>query len=203
MIKRYNNKELDKLAEILKNEGVISIPTDTVYGICASINSKKAYNKMLEIKNRPISKSFPVMCANKEEIAKIANVNKVADIIISSFMPGPITIVLPKKNNLPNYITNGKDTIAIRIAPSKDIQQLIIKTGNPLFMTSANQSGQPVCKTLEEIELSCPSLDGMLEGQPIYAESSTIIDCTTNNIKILREGPITLEDINKIINKSN
>ena len=169
MIKRYNNKELDKLAEILKNEGVISIPTDTVYGICASINSKKAYNKMLEIKNRPISKSFPVMCANKEEIAKIANINKVADIIISSFMPGPITIVLPKKNNLPNY----------------------------------NQSGQPVCKTLEEIELSCPSLDGMLEGQPIYAESSTIIDCTTNNIKILREGPITLEDINKIINKSN
>lgn len=193
MIKRYKINQIEEMAQILKNDGVISVPTDTVFGICASINSKIAYKKLQKIKNRPLNKSFPVMCANEKQIKEIAIVNEVAEKLIKTFMPGPITIVLKRNNKLPQYVTNGKDTIAIRMATSKAIEQLITILGCPIFMTSANQSGMPECTNLDEIEKACPLLDGMMEGEVFYSMGSTIVDCTSKNIKILRAGPISLE----------
>ena len=111
-------------------------------------------------------------------------------------MPGPITIVLEKKSNIPEYITNGKNTIAIRMATSKSLEELIEKTGSPIFMSSANHSGEPICKSLEEIENTFPKIDGIMEGNVSIGEVSTIVDCTSDTIKILRQGPITIEQIN-------
>lgn len=199
MVKRYKENEVNKLIEILKNDGVISVPTDTLYGLCAIINSQKAYKKLIEVKNRPKNKAFPVMCANEEQIESIAVVDEKVKKLIKAFMPGPITLVLKKKNNLPDYITNGKDTIAIRMATSKLLKDLIEKVGSPLFMTSANQSGEDTCKNLDEIEKACPMLDGMLEGDIVFGEGSTILDCSLEKINILREGPITLEEIKKVM----
>ena len=200
MIERYNQDEIEKLVQILKNDGVISVPTDTVFGICARINSEVAHDKLITVKNRPIKKSFPVMCANEEQIKSIAIVNDVAEKLIKAFMPGPITLVLKKKSDLADYVTNGKDTIAIRMATSETIMRLILELKSPIFMTSANQSGKSTCTSLGEIEKNCPLLDGMMEGNVIFSEGSTIIDCTSKEIQILREGPITIEQINKIIN---
>ena len=115
-------------------------------------------------------------------------------------MPGPITLVLKKNKDLPEYVTNGKDTIAIRMATSETIKKLILELGSPIFMTSANQSGEPICTSLDEIEKMCPKLDGMMEGNVIFSKGSTIIDCSSDDIKILREGPITIEQINEIVN---
>ena len=202
MIKRYKQNEIDELANILKNNGIISVPTDTVYGICASISSKLAHDKLIYVKNRPFNKSFPVMCADEQQIKSIAIVDECAEKLINAFMPGPITLVLKKSNNLPAYVTNGKDTIAIRMATSKYLEELIIKTGSPIFMTSANQSGEPTCTSLDDIEKACPLLDGMLEGDVTFGEGSTIVDCSTKEIKILRMGPISSEKIFKIINRN-
>lgn len=199
MVKIYSKNEINELIHILKNEGVISVPTDTVYGICGIINSKKAHDKIVEIKHRPQSKSFPVMCANEKQIKDIAIVNEKAEKIIRKFMPGPITIVLRKKENLPDYITNGKETIAVRMATSKELKKIIEKVGCPLFMTSANQSGQETCKSIEEIAEKCPLIDGILKGPISFGIGSTIIDCTGDDIKILREGPILLEQIRRKI----
>ena len=113
-------------------------------------------------------------------------------------MPGPITLVLKKNKNLPEYVTNGKDTIAVRMATSETIKKLILELESPIFMTSANQSGEPTCTSLDEIEKMCPNLDGMMEGNVIFSKGSTIIDCSDDEIKILREGPITIEQINEI-----
>ena len=201
MIKRYKKNEIEDLVKILKNEGVISVPTDTVFGICARINSETAHDKLITIKNRPIKKSFPVMCANEEQIKNIAIVNDVAQKLIRSFMPGPITLVLKKNKDLPEYVTNGKDTIAIRMATSESLKKLIEKTSCPIFMTSANQSGEPTCTNLDEIEKACPLLDGMMEGNIVFGEGSTIVDCSSEEIKILRTGPITMEQIIKAIGK--
>ena len=203
MIKRYKVEQIEEMAQILKNDGVISVPTDTVFGICARINSQIAYNKLLEVKKRPLNKAFPVMCANKEQIKNIAIVDEIAEKLIKAFMPGPITLVLEKNNKLPRYVTNGKDTIAVRMATSKEIEKLITKIGSPIFMTSANQSGQPECTSLDEIEKVCPLLDGMMEGEVFYSIGSTIVDCRTKEIEILREGPISFEEIKKVINESN
>ena len=193
MIRRYKENEIDILADILENDGVISVPTDTVYGICAKINSKKARDKLIEIKERPENKSFPVMCADEQQIKSIAFVNERAEKIIKAFMPGPITIILKKKNQLPEYVTNGKNTIAVRMATSKILEKLIRKTGSPLFMTSANKSGKPECTNLDDIENACPLLDGMLEGNVVLGEAST------DKIKILRKGPISIEQIMRVM----
>ena len=113
-------------------------------------------------------------------------------------MPGPITLILKKNKELPEYVTNGKDTIAIRMATSKKIEELIAKLGSPIFMTSANQSGKAECSNLDEIEKECPLLDGMLEGNVVFSKGSTIVDCTSEKIKILREGPISINQIKNI-----
>lgn len=201
MIKRYKQTEIEKIVQILKNDGIISIPTDTVYGICARINSKVAHDKLIKAKERPINKSFPVMCENEEQIKSIAIADQKAEKLIKTFMPGPITIVLRKKEELPNYITNGKDTIAIRMATSKTIEEIINKLGSPIFMTSANQSGKKECTNLEEIEKNCPLLDGIIEGTVIFSKGSTIVDCSSDKIKILREGPISKEQIKNTLKK--
>lgn len=199
MIRRYKQNEIDELAQILKNDGVISVPTDTVYGVCARMNSKKAYEKLMQVKSRPSAKPFPVMCADEEQIRTIAEVSFMAEKLIHVFMPGPITLILKKNNKLPGYINNGKETIAIRMATSKALENLIIKVGSPIFMSSANQSGESQCNSLDEIETSCPLLDGMMEGDILFGKSSTIVDCTSNMIHILREGPISIEQIEEVL----
>lgn len=200
MIRRYKENEIEQLADILKDDGVISVPTDTVYGICARINSKKAHDKLIAEKNRPITKAFPIMCADERQIKSIAEVDARSEKLIRAFMPGPITLVLKKNNTLSEYVTNGKDTVAVRMATSKVIEELIRKTESPLFMTSANKSEEPECTNLDDIEKSCPLLDGMLDGSVVFGEASTIVDCSSKEVKILREGPISMEQIIKVIN---
>lgn len=201
-MKRYTKNQIKELTKILKNDGVISVPTDTVFGICGSIKSKKAQEKLKSIKERSASKPFPIMCADIDQIRSIAMIDNKSEKIIREFMPGPITIVVRKNSQLPEYINNGKETIAIRMATSNELKELIKILGCPVFMTSANKSGEEVCKTLEDIERKCPDLDGMLEGKVSFGQASTIVDCTSNEIKILRKGPISEAEIIKALNKT-
>lgn len=194
-MKIYSQDEVDELAEILKNDGVISVPTDTVYGVCARMNSKKAYENLIKVKNRPSNKAFPVMCADEKQIKEIAIVDKRTEELIKKFMPGPITLILYKRTNQPDYINNGKDTIAIRMATSKALKELIKKIESPLFMSSANKSGEPTCTTIEEIAKKCPMLDGIMEGKVTFGQGSTIVDCTLEQIKIIRQGPIKEKEL--------
>ncbi len=198
-MKRFKQTDIDEMAAILKNNGVISVPTDTVYGVCAIMTSKQAQENLRNVKNRPLTKAFPVMCADEAQIRKIAYTDERSEKLILAFMPGPVTFILKKKESVPAYVNGGLDTLAIRMATSKPLADLIKATGAPVFMTSANQSGQPVCTNLDEIEKSCPLLDGMMEGDVSFGEASTIIDCTGKDIKILRQGPVTMDDIEKAL----
>lgn len=194
-MKRYNQWQINELADILKNDGVISVPTDTVFGLCAQISTQRAHDNLVKAKKRPHNKLFPIMCADLEQIKSIAIVNDVAKCIINKFMPGPITIILLARPSLPEYVNNGQKTIAVRMATSKPIAELIKKVGCPIFMSSANQSGNPTCTSLDEIEKACPTIDGMMEGSVSFGIGSTIVDCTSDTIKVLREGPISLNQI--------
>ena len=198
-MKRYKSSEIEELAEILKKDGVISVPTDTVFGVCARMNSIKAHDNLVRAKNRPATKSFPIMCADEEQIKSIAIVNKKAKILIRELMPGPITLILEKKPEIPEYVNNGGATIAVRMATSKQLEELIRKTGSPIFMSSANKSGEQTCTKLDEIEKACPTIDGMLDGSVSFGKESTIIDCTSNTIRVLRPGPISIEQIMKCL----
>lgn len=204
-MRRYSQNEVDELANILKKDGVISVPTDTVYGVCARINSKKAHDKLVDIKKRPDNKSFPVMCLNEEQIKGIAIVNSNAEKLIRAFMPGPITLVLNKRPEVFSYINNAgtriSDELAVRIVPLKVLEELIQKTGSPIFLTSANISGEKVCNSLDDIEKTFPNLDGILEGEISFGQASTIVDCTSSEIKIQRQGPISEEKIMEVLKK--
>ncbi len=202
-MKIYKSNEIDKLANILKKDGVISIPTDTVYGICARINSKKAYNKLVNMKKRPANKSFPVMCLDEEQIKSIAIVDEKAEKLIHNFMPGPITLILKKKPEAFSYINNAgsrtSDEVAVRMATLKTLKELIQKTESPIFLTSANISGESTCNSLDEIERVFPNLDGILQGEILFGQASTIIDCTSKEIIIQRSGPISIEEVMKVL----
>lgn len=198
-MKRFDESRIRELAEILKNDGVISVPTDTVYGVCARMDSMQAQENLREVKNRPATKAFPIMCADEEQIASVAYITERDHKLIRAFMPGPVTFILMKKENVPGYVNGGMDTLAIRMATSKPLADLIRETGCPVFMTSANQSGEPVCTTLDEIEKSCPLLNGMMEGEVRFGEASSIIDCTNEEIRILRQGPVTMEQIEEAL----
>lgn len=202
-MKRYKQSEIEEIATILKNDGVISVPTDTVYGICARINSSKAYLKLVSVKNRPSDKSFPVLCKDLEQIESIAIVDERVLKLIKAFMPGPLTLVLNKRLDAFSYINNAgareTDELAVRMIPSKFLNELIEKVGSPLFLTSANKSGMDVCKSLDEIEIECPTLDGMVIGDVSFGEASTIVDLTSDDIKIQRQGPISEDEIMKVL----
>ena len=124
-MKRYNESEIDKLSDILKNDGVISVPTDTVYGLCASMNSEKGREKLMQIKNRPANKSLPIMCADEKQIKSIAIVDEKIEKIIHAFMPGPITLVLLKGQNIPKYVNADSNQIGVRMATTKVLEELI------------------------------------------------------------------------------
>lgn len=204
-MKRYKQSEIEEIATILKNDGVISVPTDTVYGICARINSSKAYNNLVKVKNRPSTKSFPVLCKDLEQIKSIAILDKKALKLIKAFMPGPLTLVLNKRPETFSYINNAgtreTDEVAVRMIPSEFLNELIDKVGSPLFLTSANKSGMDVCRSLDEIEEECPTLDGMVIGDVSFGEASTIVDLTLGDIKIQRQGPISEDEIMKVLKR--
>lgn len=195
-MKRFSADETEAMAEVLKHDGCLSVPTDTVYGVCARI-SETGQRKLYEIKNRPLSKQFPIMCADLAQAETVAEIDAGTRHLMQVLMPGPLTVILKKKEGAPAALHG--DTLAVRLATSEPLRKLILAVGTPIFLTSANQSGQRECASLDEIEQACPKLDGMMEGTVSFGRASTIADCSSRPIRILREGPITLEMIQEAI----
>ena len=199
-MKIFSENEVDSAAEVLTHDGVIAVATDTVFGVCCRMQSEAAQERLRDIKHRPLDKAFPIMAADINQVEEFALIEETGRKIMTSLLPGPGTVILKKKEDLPAYINGGLPTVAVRLATSDQLKNLIEKTG-PLFMTSANQSGQPVCQSIAEIEQACPDLDGILKGRPSFGKASTIIDCTSPNIRILRQGPISEEQIQRVLGK--
>lgn len=200
-MRRFKQSEVKEIANVLKNDGCISVATDTVYGVCCRYDHQSAQEKLRDVKKRPATKAFPIMCADEEQMKSICEVDARSEKLIRAFMPGPVTLILQKKECVPDYVNGGMATLAIRMATSDLLKDIIGELGCPVFMTSANQSGEAVCTNLDEIEQHCPLLDGMVESTVSFGEASTIIDCTKEEISILRQGPVTLQQIQEILEK--
>ena len=115
-------------------------------------------------------------------------------------MPGPVTVILKKKDNLPGYITNDKDSIAIRIPNDETVLKILNEFNSPILLTSANKSGEDAALNSDECyNIFNNQIPVIIKGECLIKEASTIIDLTGDEIKIIREGKITLEDIRKEI----
>lgn len=182
---------LKTTAELLRNDGVVVCPTDTVYGFLADALSEKAVDKIFEIKKREKSKPLPVFVRDVEMVKSIASVNAEQEKVLNEKWPGKFTFVLKRRKDAKLYGV-AEDTIALRIPKYKFLNDLLEKINKPLVQTSANISGEPPLERVEEIieqfknQKSKPDLI-IDEGDLPKSKPSTIIDLTEDDIKILRK----------------
>jgi len=178
--------KIRRVIKVLKNDGVIVYPTDTVYGLGANIYSEKAIKKVFKIKGRGYHKPLSVCLSEIGDIEKIAYLNQKEE-EIKKFLPGPFTIILKKKELISTLLTSGSDKIGIRI-PENQICRLITSQ-IPITSTSANLSGKPVPNSVDEIinQLG-DSIDLIIDGGQVQGAPSSVIDWTTKPPKIIRKG---------------
>jgi len=184
------NFDLKKALRALSDGKLVVYPTDTLYGLGADIFNIKAVNKVYNVKKRPLNNPLSVAVSNLSDIEKIAYVEDKTRKLINSFLPGKLTIILKKKDSVPDVVTAGLNKIAVRIPNNKIALELLSKYG-PITATSANIHGKKTPAVIKDInmqfkdEIALYIDDGELKGEP-----STIIDVTSDEFKIIREGAI-------------
>lgn len=195
-----NENELSEVINILKNNGIIIFPTETVYGIGGNALCDEVIDKIYEVKQRPREKALNIMLASINDIEKYAEItSELERKIIRNFMPGPITIILKKKPNFGNKFTLSNDTIGIRIPDNKIINSILKNVDFPIIAPSANISGNPSgIEVLDIIKDFDNKVDAIIDGgKANLGLASTIVQVVDDDIKVLRSGKITKEDILK------
>ena len=194
-----NENQIEEAINILKKGGTLAVPTDTVYGLACVFNNESAIEAVKKAKNRPNHKPLPMMVSEKRLIKEYAYLNREEELIVNKLMPGPLTLVLRKKENIADFVTNGFDTIAIRIPEDGVMVEILKKIGIPLLVTSANLSGMEAVNTSDEVLKQLKGrIDGVIFGESDQRPASTIVSLT-DGLKILRSGKISQEEIERII----
>lgn len=192
---------IEKAGEIIKNGGLVVMPTETVYGLGANALDKNAVANIFKAKGRPMDNPLIVHLAKAEDAESFAYTCNDFYKLAKAFMPGPLTVILPKKEIIPDEVTCGLDTVALRV-PSNEIAHLLIEcSGCPIAAPSANLSGKPSpTRYSHAVEDMNGRVDAIIDGSDCTAGvESTVVILKENGAEILRPGVITLEDIAKII----
>lgn len=199
-----NKKGLEIASKIIRKNGIVAFPTETVYGLGANALNEKAIKKIFKAKGRPGDNPLIVHISKKEYLEKLVlEVPQKAKKLIEHFWPGPLTIILKKNKKIPDIVTANLDSVAIRMPKNKTALGLIEKSKRPIAAPSANTSTRPSpTKAKHVIEDLDKKIDAIIKGHTVNVGlESTVIDLTTKIPTILRPGKITKEDIEKIIGK--
>jgi len=193
-----DEKGIEKIVEVYEKGGIIGFPTDTVYGLgCDPFNSD-SISKIFELKNRDGGKKFPILGISKNELEKIVEFDSDAEKIAEMFWPGQVTLLLPIRKEIENKIeNNGK--LAVRV-PGNECVLSILKHCKLIVGTSANISGEKSIVDSNELKVKLPEVDVLVDGGIIVSSGeSTIIDFADGEVKIIREGSVSKENIKKIL----
>lgn len=187
--------ELNKASELLRNGELVAIPTETVYGLGANALDKNACLNIFKAKGRPGDNPLIVHIANPHDAEEIAYTNDLYYKLAKNFMPGPLTVIIPKKDIIPYEVTAGLDTVAIRCPIHNVANKLIEIAKIPIAAPSANTSGKPSPTTAKHVYDDMNGkipliLDG---GDCEVGVESTVISITDNSIVLLRPGAITVD----------
>lgn len=191
---------IEEAGKVIRNGGTVAFPTETVYGLGANALDDEAVRKIFIAKGRPQDNPLIIHVSTKEISELVKDVPKVAQKIIDKFWPGPLTVILEKKDIIPNVTSANLNTIGIRMPNSEIALKLIELAERPIAAPSANISGRP---SPTEVERCVEDLNGRVdyiiggESSDIGVES-TIVDCTVNPPLVLRPGGITLEMLKEI-----
>ncbi|HET6595010.1 MAG TPA: L-threonylcarbamoyladenylate synthase [Anaerolineales bacterium] len=191
-----SEESLRSALDVLSAGGLVAFPTDTVYGVGALAFDGPAIESIYIAKDRPVEKAIPILISDTQELDKVGmNIPEVALQLASHFWPGPLTILVPKRPDLPASVS-ATSTVGVRV-PDHEVARSLLRLAGPLAVTSANMSGAQSPVSAEEVyEQLIGRIPLILDGGPTSGGvPSTLVDCTTQELKILREGPIRLEEL--------
>jgi L-threonylcarbamoyladenylate synthase len=195
---------LKKAARLIRKGAVVVCPTDTGYALAANALDARAIVKVFNIKGRTFGNPIHVAVNSLEMAERYAHVSPEAEQLAHSFLPGALTLVLPRKETVPSLLVAGRDTVGIRIPDNKVILELATLADRPITATSANASGQPTPYTVPEVgNLLGEAVEQValiLDGGSIQSrELSTIVDLTVSPPQLLRQGLVSWLEIRQVL----
>ena len=202
LVKKFESdfKYINEAATVIRDGGLVVFPTETVYGLGADATNQEAVKNIFRAKGRPQDNPLIVHVASKDVSQYVKNIPAIAKVLIDKFWPGPLTIILEKKDVIPDVTSANLSTVGMRMPNSEIALNLIKYSGKPIAAPSANISGRP---SPTDMNRCVEDLDGRVdyilggENSDIGVES-TIIDCTVSPPIVLRPGGITIEMLKEI-----
>ena len=191
---------------ILRRGGIVAFPTETVYGLGANVFDEKAIGRVFEAKKRPPDNPLIAHIGSIEYLDDLAShIPGFARVLIDTFFPGPLTLVLEKANAVPHIATAGLDSIGVRMPRHGLAREFLAACGTPVVAPSANLSGRPSPTTWEAVYEDLDArIDCILQGEATeIGLESTVVDCTGDRPIVLRQGSVTLDDIRKIVRNAD
>lgn len=188
---------ITETAVAIQNGHLVVFPTDTVYGVGCNPFDEQAVGRLFAVKGRPLHKGIPILLADVTDLDKVArDISPLAQQLIDRFWPGPITVIVPKRSELPAAISDN-DGVAVRIPDHLLARAVIRAAGGAVAATSANETGEPAAQTGQQ---ALDALDGKVSivldaGPTDLSMASTVVDCMREPFRILRAGPIVEADI--------
>jgi L-threonylcarbamoyladenylate synthase len=185
---------------VLRRGGLVAFQTDTVYGVGALAFNAAAVRRIYIAKDRPAEKAIPVLIADMADLVKVTlDIPQVAAKLAGRFWPGPLTLVVEKHPDLPETVSDGP-TVGVRV-PDNPVARALLRSAGPMAVTSANLSGQPSPFTAQEVFAQLGGrialiLDG---GTTPGGVPSTVVDCIDTEPRIIREGPVSIEEIQSFL----
>jgi tRNA threonylcarbamoyl adenosine modification protein (Sua5/YciO/YrdC/YwlC family) len=180
---------ISRVADSLKNGGIIAYPTDTTYGIGCSILCKKSIERIYQMKMRERSKPFSFICSSLSEVSQYARVSNAAFKLLKRYFPGPYTFVLEATREVPDLLLTRQKTVGIRIPDNRICFDLVTALGKPIITTSANLSGEePVGDPMIIAETFGDRLDFVIDGGILTTDVSSVVSLIDDVPVILRAG---------------
>ncbi len=195
------DKKIEKAADVIRKGGLVAFPTETVYGLGANALDKKAVVRIFKAKGRPMDNPLIVHVSDMKMVNTIAEMNYVAEKLAREFFPGPITLIVDRKETVPPEVTAGLKTVAIRMPSHQVALKLIKMSGTPIAAPSANLAGKPSPTKAEHvIDDLYGKIDLIIDGgETNIGLESTVVDTTTYPVEILRPGGLPIEEIKKVV----
>jgi L-threonylcarbamoyladenylate synthase len=182
-----------RVAQVLRGGGIVAMRTDTVYGLLGSVNRPDALARLVELKVRPVGKPFVLLASDWIAVRSVtSHLTPVARILGHHYWPGPLTLVLPAADSLPDEVTAAGHGVAVRIPGDPLLRRVLGATGAALAAPSANRPGDEPARSAQEcVEVFGDGIDLALDGgPPALDEPSTIVNCCGATGEILRHGPV-------------
>ena len=194
--------DVQRAVEVLRAGGLVAIPTDTVYGLAASLHSPEAIEAIYAVKGRESAKALPILVDGMGRIETYAeDAPKSALLLAEAFWPGALTIVVRASDQVPHGIHRGANTVGLRMPDNPLALQVISAAGGGLAVTSANLSGAAEALTAAEVRCALGDRVGAIVdgGRARGGSPSTVVDLTGRELRILRQGTITLDQLRQAL----